>query len=163
MLFPYVTLTHLKDIYTVHGHCTSRGGHRRIRTISKHTNRSKTHLLLRSAGSSTGPRSIVPVAPPPGSSSVAHHACFDVLDRSRVRASPCHCALPCSTNVQGTYPCVVASTAGRRSITIRYTIYQKAASSCRSLLLRTGYNTTSRRFLGFCSAVPFRIIATNSL
>jgi hypothetical protein len=31
------------------------------------------------------------------------------------------------------------------------------------MLSYTGYNTTSRRFLGFGSAVPFLIIATNSL
>lgn len=109
---------------------------------------SSSHSLLYIVKGSLAP----PVQSPP-----AHRACL---------GSGCQCLALSAV--------AMASAARRRSITIRYIhepppvwplmlMGRSAASSLTALFLRTGYSTTSRRFLGFCSAVPFLIIATNSL
>jgi hypothetical protein len=106
-----------EDIYTVHGPCTSRGGHWRILEPSVSIPTDLRHLLL-CWGSSSGPRSIVPAGP--SRLQLSSSPCMFRYIRSRVPASPAR-LLPlrlallnqCTSN-----PYVVASTAGRRSITI---------------------------------------------
>lgn len=144
-----------EDIYTVHGHCTSRGGHWRILEPSVSIIPADLRQLLLCSGRlhSTGPWALQ--AP---SHQCMHVWCFDTLAAECAHASPCQCALPCSSVQRNPWWHQLLD-ADPLPFDINTTIYQQLALCSYS----TGYNTTSRRFLGFCSAVPFRIIATNSL
>lgn len=155
VLFPYVTLAHLK-IYTQSMAIACR------EVVTDEFSKPSVSIipadlrqLLLCSGRlhSTGPWALQ--AP---SHQCMHVWCFDTLAAECAHASPCQCALPCSSVQRNPWWHQLLD-ADPLPFDINTTIYQQLALCSYS----TGYNTTSRRFLGFCSAVPFRIIATNSL